>query len=330
MHWVEVQQRTKESQNGGPTEEDKALVRATYHLHEHELGNPESRRLFEAQAPKLDQVQQGLLGLLQRDGFAAVPFTKLLDRGLWQRLEADSAAFTERAVRELEGDPGKERKPGKELSPEKLAKLKAKAAKKNAAQVQRFKDGDVMVESPWFEFASSPRILDVVNTYLGLWAKVSYIDEWYDPVSAGEEGIESQRWHRGPDDLRPIKAFLYMGDVEKGGGPLEYIRGSALGSPFDSEWPWEPLGEPYPPADEFAARIPLSAARTMTAPRGTLILCDTSGFHRGGFCKSRPRVMGVVDYVSPAALAALVQRNFRIDPGSLPPTLSDAGRYAFT
>src|SRR5439155_23032995 len=118
-------------------------------------------------------------------------------------------------------------------------------------------------------------------------------------------------------------------DAGEGSGPFEYVLGSADG-PYSGDWPWEPLGETYPSQDEFARRIPAEAVRTNTGPRGTLILCNTAGFHRGGFCTERPRTMGVLNYVSPAGLAALVQRNFRTDPSTFPPGTSEAVKYAFS
>jgi hypothetical protein len=49
-----------------------------------------------------------------------------------------------------------------------------------------------------------------------------------------------------------------------------------------------------------------------TAPKGTIIFCNTSGFHRGGFAVGKPRVLATVTYSSPASLASLTERNFSI------------------
>ena len=71
---------------------------------------------------------------------------------------------------------------------------------------------------------------------------------------------------------------------------------------------------------------PEDAIPTFTAPRGTVIFCDTSGFHRGGFATSRPRVLATVTYSSPASLASLTERNYRFS-GDLE-ALDDVQRYA--
>ena len=50
--------------------------------------------------------------------------------------------------------------------------------------------------------------------------------------------------------------------------------------------------------------------KTFTAPKGTIIFCNTSGFHRGGFATESPRVLATVTYCSPASLASLTERNY--------------------
>jgi hypothetical protein len=49
---------------------------------------------------------------------------------------------------------------------------------------------------------------------------------------------------------------------------------------------------------------------TFTAPKGTIIFCNTSGFHRGGFATGKPRALATFTWDSPASLKALSERNF--------------------
>ena len=134
----------------------------------------------------------------------------------------------------MEEKLAKARAKGRELSPEKLAKLQRKAeqssggAMKASYLVRRFEgDREAMRRSPWLELAASPRLLDVVNAYHRHWAKVQYVDLWYTAVSDAEgERIASQRWHRDNNDQYLVKAFLYMSDVDAGAGPFEYVPGA--------------------------------------------------------------------------------------------------------
>ncbi|HSI98275.1 MAG TPA: hypothetical protein VK926_07925, partial [Gaiellaceae bacterium] len=53
-----------------------------------------------------------------------------------------------------------------------------------------------------------------------------------------------------------------------------------------------------------------------TGQKGTLLFCNTAGFHRGGFATARPRVLATATYSSPASLASLTERSYRFT-GSL-------------
>lgn len=339
MHRLELVRTLKA--NGDVDDETRAAleaeVRETYLRHDRELSNPESRRLFEQHVPDLDSAQQDVLERLRLEGYAAVPFASLFEPDRWATLSADSAAFQARVESDLAAG-GKKAKPGKPGKAPKAGKpgkapKPGKVAKKKFILHRQFAAGsELSLDNPWFALGTSPRILQIVNSYLGLWAKLSYVDEWYTvPGGSDAERLGSQRWHRDYNDQHLIKVFLYMTDVDEGSGPFEYVPGSARGGPYENEWPWEPLGgDTYPDQADFAQRIPESATRTFTAAAGTMIFCNTSGFHRGGFATERRRVLGVFNYVSPAALESLVERNYSFDPETLPSSVAPEIRFALT
>jgi hypothetical protein len=305
---------------------ERAGVRATYRLHDALLSNPSSRKLFATEPPRLDPAQAEVVNSLSAEGYALVPFRRLVpDPAVWDRLTADAAAFTEQAVRDLAAEKEALAASG---APD---RKKEKKLKKSYLRRRYGREVELTLDDPWLRFGVSPAMLDIVNSYLGLWSKLIYIDQWYTvPTSAESERIASQRWHRDYNDQHLVKVFIYLSDVDEGAGPLEYVPGSARGGRYANEWRWDPLSETYPPADEFDRRIPPSAAKTLVGPAGSVIFCNTSGFHRGGFATERPRVMWVYNYVSKASLASLSERNFRVDPDGFPPDLPPAARYALT
>jgi hypothetical protein len=61
---------------------------------------------------------------------------------------------------------------------------------------------------------------------------------------------------------------------------------------------------------DVAKSVPADEIATFTGPKGTLILCNTSGLHRGGFATAGPRVLATATYCSPASLKALSNRNY--------------------
>jgi phytanoyl-CoA dioxygenase PhyH len=186
------------------------------------------------------------------------------------------------------------------------------------------------LDSPWLRLAASRRMLDIVNGYLGLWSKLSHADQWYSPPLGSEaDRVGSMRWHRDYNDQHLVKVFVYLCDVDEATGPLEYVPGSARGGRWANEWAWQPLSELYPSQAEFERRIPASAVRTLTGSEGSMIFCNTSGFHRGGYVTEKTRELWVFHYVSPAALRSLVERNFELNEADTA-RLAEVERFAVT
>ncbi len=292
-------------------------VVATYELHDRLLANRSSRRRFGSGPPQLDDVQRVVLERLRAEGYATLPFTELIpDPGVWQELEADGARF----AAETEAGLAREREGGD-------SELRRRAGKEFLVRKYSW-DVELGLDDPWLRLGTNPRLLDLANAYLGMWSKLEYVDVWYTPPAGGDERKSSQRWHRDFNDRHLLKAFLYLVDVDEDTGPFEYVPRSAPGGELDRLWPWRPLGENYPPEDEFAKRVN-SGSVTFTAPKGTIIFCNTSGFHRGGFARRKPRVLATLTWDSPASLKALSDRNyvFRADDGV---SLTDQQRYALT
>jgi hypothetical protein len=171
-------------------------------------------------------------------------------------------------------------------------------------------------------------LLDVVNSYLGVYAKLVGLDNWYTVAfPEADERVASQRWHRDPEDVHVVKCFLYFSDVDEDAGPFEYVRGSADGGPYGDLWPWGLEKGWYPPQEEVEARIPEVDRMALTGPRGTLILCDTGGFHRGGHARAKPRILSTHTYISPAAEQEKMYHEVVWREST---TLSRQSRYALT
>jgi len=290
-------------------------VRATYALHDRLLANRTARRKYGRDGGSLDDTQAALLERLRRDGFATIPMTELVGDGRWAELSAAAEAFV------AETEDGLRREAAGEESGLRRTAAKDFVVRKNAWGVE------LGADDPWLRVGLDPAFLDLANAYLGLWAKLEYVDLWYTPPTAVEDRRASQRWHRDFNDRHLLKAFLYLLDVDAEAGPFEYVPGSFPDGPLGELWPWAPGGqEAYPPQEEFDRRLADARIETFAAPRGTLILCNTAGFHRGGFARSRPRALATWTYASPAALKALSERNYSF--AGEPSALEPAARFA--
>ncbi|HEU0302956.1 MAG TPA: hypothetical protein VFR32_00090 [Gaiellaceae bacterium] len=284
----------------------------TYKVHDRMLGNRTARRRFEHAPPPLDEAQRRVLADLERDDYAVLPFADLVpDQAVRAAIEREGAQFVSDTERELAATTGRV----VDLYKDYL--------------VRRYRDvPELPPDAPWLACCLSDRMLALANAYLHMWSKLEYVDYWYSvPVDASSDRIQSQRWHRDFDDRHLLKAFLYLVDVDERTGPLEFVAGSARGRTAEDFYPWYPGSPTYPPDREFDEAVDAADIKTFTASAGTLILCNTSGFHRGGFATAKPRVLATATYCSPASLASLTQRNYRLPKGA-ERALTPAQRYA--
>jgi hypothetical protein len=252
-----------------------------------------------------------LVESLRRDGIAVVDVRELVGDELWAEALADVEPFVAEQVARLDT-------------------LAEQPQHKDEVIVRRFElrdDGParLALDSPWLQIGVADAVLEVVNEYRGLATKLFYVDNWFTPpFASADQRIASQRWHRDPEEEHVVKTFLYLADVDEDGGPFEYVKGSAPGNRYGDVFPYG--GKVKNPSDEdLAANVPAEEHATMTGPAGTMIFCDTSGFHRGGYARARPRVMALWSYVSPAAQDG---RRFAVDLDGRDAELSPAARAA--
>ncbi len=289
-------------------------IRATYELHDRLLSNRASRGHFGEAPPSLDDVQRSILADVREHGYSLRSFEEVFsDAAAWTAIEEQRDRFVASTEADLAAGGEHVRvRPGKEF----VVRLQSYGV-------------ELGPTDPWFGAVASQRLLDLANAYLEMWSKLEYVDVWYSvPQPAAAERISSQRWHRDYNDKHLLKVFLYLVDVDEHMGPFQYVAGSQPGGAYADAWAWEPLGQHYPTEEELEARVPSSAVQTFTGPAGTLVFCNTAGFHRGGFSTTKPRVLATATYSSPASLASLTVRSYEY-AGSLD-DLDGPTRFALT
>jgi hypothetical protein len=252
--------------------------------------NPASSRSFHKNLPKLNVLQQRLVEELNSTGVAICHFDELFqDRGLWHSLCAQISEFS--SSDEVQAAVRRQQKDFDE--------------KKHYILTKYPQDRKPLItaSNPLLGLGINPLILDVVNSYLGMWSKLIYFDMWHTLPLNTDTRFLSQRWHRDPEDRKKIRTFLYFSNVDVDAGAMEYFMGSHLGGPYEHLFRWEdPLGIPYPPDGEIERLIPPSQRMILEGPPGTLVFCDTAGFHRGGICRTVPRILATSAFVTPASL----------------------------
>lgn len=162
--------------------------------------------------------------------------------------------------------------------------------------------GKLDERNPFMKFSLSRKIRDTAGEYLKL--KPSFNSFYLMStivVQRDSDAYLSQRWHRDPEDKKLVKVFVYLNDVDEGTGPFTYIMGSQYGGKWRGIFPQRPPAGSYPPDGEVEKLVPQNDVKICTAPAGTVIFCDTSGLHKGGFSTEKSRLMSMSCFVSAAS-----------------------------
>jgi hypothetical protein len=271
----------------------------------------------------LNPIQSRALESLRREGLAMVPFAALIeDPELWGQLDEEVGGFISGAEQRIRERAEQDASPARERG-RKAKRGKQRQVKKSDFIIRATAIDGLSPSRALLRYALSSQLLGISNAYLGVQSKLVYADMWYTaPSPEDAERRKSQRWHRDHIDAHIVKVFTYFSDVDADSGALEYVRGSAEGGPYGDLWAWSE-GEHYPPVGELERLVPPSARVSAGGPSGTIVLCDTGGFHRGGFAR-KPRITANFTYASPASLAER-----KVEAGDdIRAELSPEGRFA--
>lgn len=241
------------------------------------LLNHAPRTLYRRTYPRLDNVGQRMVRELKETGIAATHLDELF--------------------------------PGKNILPELIAHSKELMEHNLKKSNKEFTDyvldpvPEIDLANLFVAFALDARIIDIVNAYHDMYTRFFYLQLNVNyPVSPGSPPQHSQRWHRDLDDLRMCKVFVYLNDVNEGGGPFMFLPRSHHGGTWRNIFPQTlPFGL-YPDDSEVASIIPANEFRTCTGRAGTVIFCDVSGLHRGGYVTTTKRLMLTAGYRSNASV----------------------------
>ena len=312
-----------------------ALLRMKHRVSWYISQNPRSQRRFVKQSPTLTASQRELVESLTAKGVAAASFGQAgIELGDWSALQEKVGEFTRLAadriaaaaasysdsldLGSLEHNRERFRRFFRDKSEAKLDDYILKMNPENSVHSS---------SHPLLTIGLSAAVLRVVSSYMNLWPKLIYADAWYSiPMDPGKR-IGSQQWHRDPEDKQMVKVYLHFSDIDEGAGAMEYILGTSntLGGHSMEIGEWKAAGANLYPSKELVEQS-FSAAQHVycTGPIGTLLFCDTTGLHRGGISRSRPRVVATWTFVTPASR---YQRRFTVRPaeGQL---LTEEARFA--
>jgi hypothetical protein len=152
-------------------------------------------------------------------------------------------------------------------------------------------------------FGLQPVILNLVNAYLGMYVRLRAFNVWHNFPSSSSP-INSQRWHRDPEDRYLVKLFVYLTDVTDAPGPLTYALGThGLGSTKSRPHAARAEGTGALRSTDAQTSVVVSKARWLTTmgPKGTVVLADMRGYHKAGLARDHDRILYTCMFVSQAS-----------------------------
>lgn len=240
------------------------------------LINREGKNLFLNHPPELNPAERRVAEDLKRYGIAVVHIDELFpEKNLFSELE--------RLAREL--------------------RLNAKASERKKFLLDLWESNTMLdLHHPYVRFSLAEPVLKIISEYMGVFPKFYYyLLNAALPAEKEQKPVQSQRWHRDPEDKIMCKVFLYLTDVDTGSGPFTYIKGSHYGGKWRHLFSQKPPHGNYPPEGALEKIIPSRDIFVATAKAGTMIFCDTSGLHRGGYAKENERIMFTAGFISKAS-----------------------------
>jgi hypothetical protein len=131
-------------------------------------------------------------------------------------------------------------------------------------------DGRLSADNIFVQYALQPTVINVIATALGEIPWLDYVLLSYSRY-AGDDLASSQLWHRDHDDVRVVKLFSYLTDVEvDGDGPFTFLPRQST-----DKFGYPLLGSHFSDGRVFA-KVPRSDIKVMKAPRLTSFMVDTA------------------------------------------------------
>ncbi len=249
------------------------------------IQNREGIKLYRFDKPTLRAVDKKIVSDLESDGISIANITDLLPENLIKVLynfvdtRVSSPEIQEQIIRGSSNEPNK------------------------PYNISLIESGNIDLENPLVKALLDDVILNIASSYMGMFPKFRGYRLWATlPVVAGAGEEFSQRWHRDPEDKKMVKVFIYFRDVDNQSGPFTYARQSHVsGGKWSHLYPQLFPAGSYPKDGVIEKTLPKESIIKVTGAKGSIVFCDTSGFHKGGYCDKKIRLMSIGVYASSAS-----------------------------
>jgi hypothetical protein len=219
---------------------------------------------------------QALAAQLRADGY--VVFPAALPPAACDRLMAFALA-TPATVRPMDG----------EAAPAAARKALFEEGKPLAVRYD-YDPSDLLRQPDVQALLADPSLLELVQEYLGCQPLADVLSMWWHTNYHTQPDAEAaQFFHFDMDRFKWVKIFIYLTDVGPDNGPHAFVQGSHQTGGI----PDAMLRRGYVRLtdEEVGQQYPRERIKSFTAPRGSIIVEDTRGLHKGCPVEGAPRLI---------------------------------------
>lgn len=140
-------------------------------------------------------------------------------------------------------------------------------------------------------------IISIVQNYLQSLPILDIVGMWWSSAAIKDrsnQGLNGQLYHFDMNRVKWLKVMFYLTDVDSNGGPHCFIPGTHK---INSQ-PDEILRRGYAriSEEEIEEFYPGQSKTEITGPRGTLLIADTRGLHKGKTPETHDRLVFQLNY----------------------------------
>jgi len=159
-----------------------------------------------------------------------------------------------------------------------------------------YKNLDKNIKKEIIDFASSDEMLATAMKYMKIFPILTRVQVGLNIPREGSQMRGAMFWHRDTFGYKNLEFFMYLTDVDDENAPFYFLKKKIKASTFmsfDKLRPGNKLGERGKvDIDEFSKYFKDDQILKMIGKKGTAVFLDSfSTYHRGGYCKSKERIM---------------------------------------